>query len=41
MPLPLALFASSYNEDDESGTTLNQNSKASYIPSKNNKNNYI
>ena len=36
MPLPLALFASSYNEDDESGTTLNQNSKASYIPSKNN-----
>jgi hypothetical protein len=41
MPLPLALFASSYNEDDESGTTLNQNSKASYIPSKNNKNNYM
>lgn len=41
MPLPLALFASSYNEDDESGTTILQNSKASYIPAKNNKNNYM
>ena len=41
MPLPLALFASSYNEDDESGTTILQNSKASYIPVKNNKNNYM
>jgi hypothetical protein len=41
MTIPLALFASSYNEDDESGTTLHQNSKASYIPSKNNKNNYM
>ena len=41
MPLPLALFASSYNEDDESGTTILQNSKASYIPAKNDKNNYM
>ena len=40
MTIPLALFASSYNEDEADGTTV-QNSKSSYTPVKNNKNNYI
>lgn len=40
MTLPLALFASSYNEDDANESTI-QNSKSSYTPVKNNKNNYI
>ena len=40
MTIPLALFASSYNEDDANGTTI-QNSKSSYTPVKNNKNNFI
>lgn len=40
MPLPLALFASSYNEDEANGTTI-QNSKSSYTPVKNNKSNFI
>ena len=40
MTIPLALFASSYNEDDANGTTI-QNSKSSYMPVKNNKNNFI
>ena len=37
--LPLALFASSYNDDDVSGTTI-QNSKSSYIDGGRNKNMY-
>jgi len=40
MTIPLALFASSYNEDEADGSTV-QNSKSSYTPVKNNKNNYI
>jgi hypothetical protein len=40
MTIPLALFASSYNEEEANGTTI-QNSKSSYTPVKNNKNNYI
>ena len=40
MTIPLALFASSYNEDDASGTMI-QNSKSSYNPAKNNRNNFI
>jgi len=40
MTIPLALFASSYNEEEANGSTL-QNSKSSYTPVKNNKNNYI
>jgi hypothetical protein len=39
MTLPLALFASSYNDDDVSGTTI-QNSKSSYIDGGRNKNMY-
>lgn len=39
MTVPLALFASSYNEDEANGTTI-QNSKSSYTPVKNNKNNF-
>ena len=39
MTIPLALFASSYNEDDANGTTI-QNSKSSYNPAKNNRNNF-
>ena len=40
MTIPLALFASSYNEEEANGTTI-QNSKSSYNVVKNNKNNYI
>jgi hypothetical protein len=40
MTIPLALFASSYNEEEANGSTI-QNSKSSYTPVKNNKNNYI
>ena len=40
MTIPLALFASSYNEEEANGSTV-QNSKSSYTPVKNNKNNYI
>ena len=40
MTLPLALFASSYNEDDANESIIH-NSKSSYTPVKNNKNNYI
>ena len=40
MTIPLALFASSYNEEEANGTTV-QNSKSSYTPVKNNRNNYI
>ncbi len=40
MTIPLALFASSYNEEEANGSTL-QKSKSSYTPVKNNKNNYI
>ena len=39
MTLPLALFASSYNDDDVSGSTI-QNSKASYMGGKGNQNDY-
>ena len=39
MTIPLALFASSYNEEEANGSTV-QNSKSSYTPVKNNKNNY-
>jgi hypothetical protein len=39
MTIPLALFASSYNEDEADGSTI-QNSKSSYTPVKNNKGNY-
>ena len=39
MTIPLALFASSYNEDEADGSTI-QNSKSSYTPVKNNKSNY-
>ena len=38
MTIPLALFASSYNEEEANGSTV-QNSKSSYTPVKNNKNN--
>ena len=40
MTIPLALFASSYNEEEANGSTL-QKSKSSYNVVKNNKNNYI
>ena len=40
MTIPLALFASSYNEEEANGSTV-QNTKSSYTPVKNNKNNYI
>lgn len=40
MTIPLALFASSYNEDDANGTMI-ENSKSSYNPAKNNRNNFI
>lgn len=40
MTIPLALFASSYNEEEANGTTI-KNSKSSYTPVNNNKNNYI
>jgi hypothetical protein len=40
MTIPLALFASSYSEEEANGSTI-QNSKSSYTPVKNNKNNYI
>lgn len=39
MTLPLALFASSYNDDDVSGSTI-QNSKASYMGGKGNQHDY-
>lgn len=39
MTIPLALFASSYNEEEANGSIV-QNSKSSYTPVKNNKNNY-
>lgn len=39
MTLPLALFASSYNDDDVSGSTI-QNSKASYMEGKGSQNDY-
>ena len=39
MTLPLALSASSYNDDDVSGSTI-QNSKASYMGGKGNQNDY-
>lgn len=40
MTIPLALFASSYNEEEANGTTI-KNSKSSYTPVNNNKSNYI
>jgi hypothetical protein len=39
MTIPLALFASSYNEEEANGSTV-QNTKSSYTPVNNNKNNY-